>query len=235
VPALGIAIPVGKDSLSMKTVWQDGVGPRSVVAPVSLIISAFAPVGDARKTWTPQLRNDLGATTLLLVDLAVGRNRLGASSLAQVHGALGATPPDLDDPKLLTRLTAALAELRAQSLVLAYHDRSDGGVFATLVEMAFAGHCGLDVRLPAGANGAAGALFSEELGVVLQVKGAENDDAARAVLARHGLGEFTHAIGSPYARDARAHRSGHRSHRRIVGRAAPRLVGDFIPHARAAR
>jgi len=195
-PALGIAIPVGKDSLSMKTVWQDGAGSKSVVAPVSLIISAFAPVRDARKTWTPQLRTDLGATTLLLVDLGGGRNRLGASSLAQVHGVLGATPADLDDPKLLTRLTSALAELRAQNLVLAYHDRSDGGVFATLVEMAFAGHCGLDVRLPAGANGAVGALFSEELGVVLQVRAAQAD-AARAVLESHGLGELTHAIGSP--------------------------------------
>jgi phosphoribosylformylglycinamidine synthase len=195
-PALGIAIPVGKDSLSMKTVWQDGAERKSVVAPVSLIVSAFAPVRDVRRTWTPQLRTDHGATTLLLVDLGAGRNRLGASSLAQVHGALGATPPDLDDPRLLTGLTSALAELRAQNFVLAYHDRSDGGVYATLVEMAFAGHCGLDVRLPAGANGAAGALFSEELGVVLQVK-ATQADAARAVFANHGLGELTHAIGSP--------------------------------------
>ena len=96
-PALGIAIPVGKDSLSMKTVWGDGAARKSVVAPVSLIVSAFAPVADVRNTWTPQLRTDLGATTLLLIDLGAGANRLGASSLAQVHGALGATPPDLDD------------------------------------------------------------------------------------------------------------------------------------------
>jgi phosphoribosylformylglycinamidine synthase len=195
-PALGIAIPVGKDSLSMKTVWQDGAARKSVVAPVSLIVSAFAPVRDVRKTWTPQLRTDLGATSLLLVDLGAGANRLGASSLAQVHGALGATPPNLDDPGLLTKLATALADLRAQELVLAYHDRSDGGVFATLVEMAFAGHCGLDVKLPAGANGAAGALFSEELGVVLQVKTA-NLPAARAILAKHGLGELTHDVGAP--------------------------------------
>ena len=200
-PALGIAIPVGKDSLSMKTVWSEGATKKSVVAPVSLIVSAFAPVGDVRKTWTPQLRTDLGATTLLLIDLGAGQNRLGGSSLAQVHGALGATPPDLSDPELLTQLAAALAELRAQNLVLAYHDRSDGGVFATLVEMAFAGHCGLDVKLPAGANGAAGALFSEELGVVLQVKAAQAD-AVRAVFGRHGLGELTHAIGAP-AREMR--------------------------------
>jgi phosphoribosylformylglycinamidine synthase len=109
---------------------------------------------------------------------------------------LGATPPDLDDPELLAGLAAALAELRAQDLVLAYHDRSDGGVFATLAEMAFAGHCGLDVKLPAGANGAAGALFSEEPGVVLQVK-AGQAGAARAILEKHGLGELSHDIGAP--------------------------------------
>jgi phosphoribosylformylglycinamidine synthase len=130
------------------------------------------------------------------VDLGAGRNRLGGSSLAQVHGALGATPPDLDDPKLLTNLAAALAQLRARDLVLAYHDRSDGGVFATLVEMAFAGHCGLDVKLPAGGNGSAGALFSEELGVVLQVK-AGQVDAVRSVFSGVGLGELTQVIGAP--------------------------------------
>ena len=195
-PALGIAIPVGKDSLSMKTAWSEGAARKSVVAPVSLIVTAFAPVADVRKTWTPQLRADQGATQLLLVDLGAGANRLGGSCLAQVHGALGATPPDLAAPELLTGLAAALAELRSAGLVLAYHDRSDGGVFATLVEMAFAGHCGLDVKLPAGANGAAGALFSEELGVVLQVK-ATQVDAARAVFEKHGLGALTHAIGAP--------------------------------------
>jgi phosphoribosylformylglycinamidine synthase len=195
-PELGIAIPVGKDSLSMKTVWGEGAVRKSVVAPVSLIVSAFAPVGDVRKTWTPQLRTDLGATALLLVDIGGGQNRLGGSSLAQVHGALGATPPDLDDAKLLTGLAAALAELRARDLVLAYHDRSDGGVFATLAEMAFAGHCGLDIKLPAGANGPCGALFSEELGVVLQVRSGQLD-AVRAVLSAHGLRDLTHAIGAP--------------------------------------
>ena len=147
-PALGIAIPVGKDSLSMKTVWGEAAQRKSVVAPVSLIISAFAPVGDVRKTWTPQLRTDLGATVLLLVDLGKGANRLGGSALAQVFGELGSEPADLASPALLTQLASALAELRAQNLVLAYHDRSDGGVFATLVEMAFAGHCGLDIKLP---------------------------------------------------------------------------------------
>jgi phosphoribosylformylglycinamidine synthase len=194
-PALGIAIPVGKDSLSMKTVWSDGDTKKSVVAPVSLIVSAFAPVADVRKTWTPQLRTEFGANVLLLVDLGRGANRLGGSALAQVHAELGATPPDLADPALLTGLAAALADLRAQDLVLAYHDRSDGGLFATLAEMAFAGHCGLDIKLPGGANGAAGALFSEELGVVIQVK-AEHAAAAHSIFVRHGLGEHTHAIGS---------------------------------------
>jgi phosphoribosylformylglycinamidine synthase len=194
-PALGIAIPVGKDSLSMKTVWSEGATKKSVVAPVSLIVSAFAPVADVRKTWTPQLRTDFGANVLLLVDLGRGANRLGGSSLAQVYGELGATPPDLADPKLLTGLAAALADARAQGLVLAYHDRSDGGVLATLVEMAFAGHCGVDVRLPPGAQGAAGALFSEELGVVLQCK-AEHAATLHSIFVRHGLGDCTHAIGS---------------------------------------
>jgi phosphoribosylformylglycinamidine synthase len=200
-PALGMAIPVGKDSLSMKTVWGEGVHTRSVVAPVSLIISAFAPVADVRKTWTPQLRTDLGATTLFLVDLGAGENRLGGSALAQVYGELGAAPPDLAAPQSLVGLAAALHELRAQNLVLAYHDRSDGGVFATLVEMAFAGHCGLDVKLPAGRNGAAGALYSEELGVVLQVK-TEHVASVQSVLVRHGLGAMSHALGAP-TRDLR--------------------------------
>ncbi|MBC8024872.1 MAG: phosphoribosylformylglycinamidine synthase, partial [Steroidobacteraceae bacterium] len=198
-PALGIAIPVGKDSLSMKTTWSDGVAKKSVVAPVSLIVTAFAPIGDVRKTWTPQLRTDLGSTVLFLVDLGAGANRLGGSVLAQVHGALGSTPPDLDDAARLTGLAAALVDLRAQNLVLAYHDRSDGGVFVTLVEMAFAGHCGLDVQLPPplmqAANGAAGALFSEELGAVLQVK-ADHVATVQSIFVRHGLGECTHALGS---------------------------------------
>jgi phosphoribosylformylglycinamidine synthase len=195
-PALGIAIPVGKDSLSMKTTWGEGAARKSVVAPVSLIISAFAPVADVRRTWTPQLRTDLGPTVLLLVDLGAGADRLGGSTLAQVYGELGATPPDLDDPTRLIRLTAALRELRAQDLVLAYHDRSDGGVFATLVEMSFAGHCGIDAQLSVGANGAVGAFFSEELGAVLQVK-SEHVAAAQSIFVRHGLGATTHALGSP--------------------------------------
>ena len=168
-PALGIAIPVGKDSLSMKTVWRENDASKSVVAPVSLIISAFAPVKDVRRTLTPTLQMDERPTSLWLIDLGGGRNRLGGSALAQVYGELGDVPPDLDDPQRLLNLTAALAELRAACLLLAYHDRSDGGLFATLVEMAFAGSCGLDIALPAAAGPAAAQLFAEELGVVVQI------------------------------------------------------------------
>src|SRR5579863_10188497 len=153
-PALGIAIPVGKDSLSMKTVWQDRGESRSVLAPVSLIVSAFAPVRDVLRTWTPVLQLDQGASALLLLDLARGRNRLGMSCLAQVFNAAGGEPADLDDPKLLAGLAAALIELRTRGLLLAYHDRSDGGLLVTLAEMAFDGHCGLDVTLAAGTGGA---------------------------------------------------------------------------------
>ncbi|MDB6100935.1 MAG: phosphoribosylformylglycinamidine synthase, partial [Gammaproteobacteria bacterium] len=191
-PALGIAIPVGKDSLSMKTTWGD----KSVVAPVSLIISAFAPVKDVRKTLTPALVTDGSRTSLWLVDLSGGRNRLGGSALTQVYSALGREPPDLDDPLRLVRFTAAMAELRAASLVLAYHDRSDGGLFATLVEMAFAGHCGLDVALPVERGPAFPQLFAEELGVVLQVL-ADDESKLVEILSRHGLEKHALYIGTP--------------------------------------
>jgi len=197
-PALGIAIPVGKDSLSMKTTWREGDATKSVVAPVSLIISAFAPVDDVRKTLTPVLRTDAGDTTLWLIDLGCGRNRLGGSALAQVYGELGDVPPDLDDAQRLKSFAAALAELRAAGLVLAYHDRSDGGLFATLTEMAFAGHCGLDVTLPPGRGSAVAQLFSEELGAVIQVRAADEARVA-AVLASHGLGAQEMRIGKPVA------------------------------------
>ncbi len=190
-PALGIAIPVGKDSLSMKTSWDD----KSVVAPVSLIVSAFAPVKDARRTLTPALVNT-GATSLWLVDLSGGRNRIGASALAQVYGELGRDAPDLDNPRRLVKFAAAMAELRAANLVLAYHDRSDGGLFATLLEMAFAGHCGLDVALPVERGPAFPQLFSEELGVVLQV-GADDEPRLVEILTRHGLEKSALYIGAP--------------------------------------
>jgi phosphoribosylformylglycinamidine synthase len=203
-PALGIAIPVGKDSLSMRTAWREADGSgRAVVAPVSLVVSAFAPLADVRRTLTPQLRLDRGDTTLLLVDLGRGRNRLGASALAQVCSQLGAMPPDLDDPGLLRGFAAAMRELRGADLVLAYHDRADGGLLSTLLEMAFASHCGLRVELPPSRRDAFAELFAEELGAVLQLRSRDLDRVV-GILAKHGLGsDAVAAIGRPEARDAR--------------------------------
>lgn len=195
-PALRIAIPVGKDSLSMKTTWSEHGEPRSVVSPVSLIVSAFAPVADVRTTFTPVLVMDGRPTSLWLIDLSGGHDRLGASALAQVHGEMGAVPPDLDDPQRLVRFAAALAQARAAGLILAYHDRSDGGLFATLVEMAFAGRCGLSIALPPARGPALAQLFSEELGVVVQVRAG---DEARflEILAQHGLESAALPLGAP--------------------------------------
>src|SRR5262249_43513102 len=144
-PALGIAIPVGKDSMSMRTAWEQDGRAKSVTAPLSLIVSAFAPIPDVRRTLTPELRLDAGPTVLLLVDLGCGKNRIGGSCLAQVYSTLGDSPPDLDDPALMRGFFEALGELTTNGDVLAYHDRSDGGVFVTLVEMAFASGASLDV------------------------------------------------------------------------------------------
>jgi len=196
-PALGIAIPVGKDSLSMRTSWRAEDGQRSVVAPLSLVISAFAPIADARRTLTPMLRTDLGATVLLLIDLGIGADRLGGSCLAQVHGVSGELPPDLDDPVRLRSFFAAVRELADAGLVLAYHDRSDGGLAITLLEMAFAGRAALEVDLGAIRRPVA-ALFGEELGAVLQVRAADSA-AAHAILASHGLGECARVIGAAAA------------------------------------
>lgn len=189
-PALGITVPVGKDSMSMRTRWSGADGAaRAVTAPVSLVATAFAPVVDATATLTPVLRTE-GDTRLVLVDLGGGRNRLGGSALAQVYGRMGEVPPDLDDP---ARLAAAFAGLQSvHDRVLAVHDRSDGGLFAALCEMAFASRCGLDVALP-GAD-PVGALFSEELGLVLQVR---TDDLARVERAFAGLA--VHVLGAPTA------------------------------------
>jgi phosphoribosylformylglycinamidine synthase len=192
-PALGIAIPVGKDSFSMKTTWNEGERARRMIAPLSLIISAFAPVRDVRRTLTPQLRTDLGPTRLLLIDLGLGRDRLGGSSLAQVYGSLGSTAPDCDDPQLLAGFFAAIGELRGSGKIVAYHDRSDGGLFATLSEMAFAGHCGIEVELDTDSSPAA-ALFSEELGAVLQIR-SDDEAAVLASLGKHGLAAATRIIG----------------------------------------
>jgi phosphoribosylformylglycinamidine synthase len=199
-PRLGVGIPVGKDSMSMRTTWEEGDEPREVVGPLSLIVSAFAPCDDVRGTLTPQLRTDRGPTVLLFVDLADGRRRLGGSILAQVFDQTGDEPPDLDHPERIQGLYAALAELRAADGVLAYHDRSDGGLFVTLCEMAFAGHTGLSIDLAplAGADAdrqrLLAALFSEELGVVLQVP-ADRQQPVVETLARHGLGAWE--LGRP--------------------------------------
>jgi len=195
-PALGIAIPVGKDSLSMKTAWRDGETAKSVVAPVSLIISAFAPVKDVRRTLTPALQMDERPTSLWLIDLGGGRNRLGGSALAQVYGELGDVSPDVDDPQRLLNLTAALSEMRAANLILAYHDRSDGGLFATLVEMAFAGRCGLHIALPKAAGSALAQLFSEELGVVVQIM-ADDEPRFAEILAKYGMSKAALYLGAP--------------------------------------
>ncbi len=210
-PALGISIPVGKDSMSMKTVWSgpDGAA-RSMTAPLSLICSAFAPVTDVRAVLTPRLRTDQGDTDLILIDLGQGRNRLGGSALAQVYAQLGDPlgdgVPDLDDPDLLRRFFNAIEELRAEGLILAYHDRSDGGLFVTLCEMAFAGRCGFELDLaPVGADDLA-ALFSEELGAVIQVCHADTDEAL-LILSQHGLGDDSLVIGTLDEGDAiRVHR-----------------------------
>jgi len=185
-PALGVAIPVGKDSLSMRTVWRDGEEERAVTAPVSLIVSAFAPVGDVRRTLTPQLRTDAGDTVLVLIDLSPGRRRLGGSSLAQCYGEFGGPAADLDDPGRVIGFFQAQRALRADNQLLAYHDRSDGGLLATLAEMAFASRIGLDVEVPAHADSVLDYLFAEELGVVVQVR-ARDLQQVQGVLADHGL------------------------------------------------
>jgi phosphoribosylformylglycinamidine synthase len=182
-PALGIAIPVGKDSLSMRTSWTDAGAAREVVAPVSLVVSAFASVRDIRATLTPELVRDRD-TVLVFVDLAAGRARLGGSCIAQTYSTYGGEPPDVDADALRCFFNAQRA-LREADLVLAYHDRSDGGLFVTLAEMAFAGHVGLTVTLPDAASDAVAYLFNEELGAVLQVERAKVG-AAEELLKQHG-------------------------------------------------
>ena len=224
-PALGIGVPVGKDSLSMRTRWQDEGGQaRQVLAPVSLIVSAFASTDDVRGTLTPQLRTDAGDTTLILVDLGGAKNRLGGSILSQVLGGYGPQVPDLDDPALIKSLYAAIAELRRAGLILAYHDRSDGGLWAAVCEMAFAGHTGVSLNVDILVTEGDGiqdsraeygdsknwatqvserrneltlrALFSEELGVVLQVPTERRNEVIQR-LREHGLSRHSHFIGKP--------------------------------------
>ncbi|QYM77912.1 phosphoribosylformylglycinamidine synthase [Horticoccus luteus] len=200
-PALGITIPVGKDSMSMSTVWADGAREKRVTAPVSLIVSSFAPVADVRLTLTPQLQA-VEDSVLLLLDLGRGQNRLGGSILAQVVSQTGAAAPDVDEPADLKHFWAAIQQLGREQKILAYHDRSDGGLLATVVEMAFAGHTGVDLDLPAGAiklsdhsRSAFGQLFSEELGAVLQVRESDLDDVA-ALLRQHGFKTCVARIGT---------------------------------------
>jgi phosphoribosylformylglycinamidine synthase len=218
--ALGIAIPVGKDSLSMRTVWRDpGTGrDKQVLAPTSLVVTAFAPVADVRKACTPQLDPSLD-TALILVDLAAGRQRLGGSVFAHVTGQVGNEAPDLDDPSRLANFVAAMARLREQGRILAYHDRSDGGLFATVCEMAFAGRCGVAVNIdmlvfdPGSADwgdfkirpeqvevqrgeATIRALFNEEAGAVIQVRAADRD-AVMGELRALGLSAHSHVIGKP--------------------------------------
>ena len=223
-PALGITIPVGKDSMSMSTAWQDAATgeSRRITAPVSLIVSAFAAVDDVRLSLTPQLKHgaeevtakstkgamDNQGTVLLLIDLGRGKNRLGGSILAQVMSQTGAAPADVDQPAELKAFWNAIQQLGRERRILAYHDRSDGGLLATAVEMAFAGHVGVDLELPAQDQGseirgqtsasdqtAFAALFAEELGAVIQVR-AEDVDAVLGVLKTHGLDSATSRIGT---------------------------------------
>jgi phosphoribosylformylglycinamidine synthase len=219
-PALGISVPVGKDSLSMRTRWTEQGEAKQVTAPVSLIVSAFAALDDVRPTLTPQLQP--GDTTLVLVDLGQGRNRMAGSMLAQVLGQFGDRVPDLDDPSQLPALVAAVNQLRSEGRLLAYHDRSDGGLWAAVCEMAFAGHLGVSLNvdlLVTEGDGIADsraeygdsknwagqvsarreeltlrALFNEELGVVLQVRTGERNEVMQT-LRRHGLSKHSHVVG----------------------------------------
>ncbi|NHZ43750.1 phosphoribosylformylglycinamidine synthase [Massilia aquatica] len=222
-PALGISIPVGKDSLSMRTTWKDDGDSKAVTSPVSLIVSSFAPVYDVRRSLTPQIKLDAGDTALILIDLGRGKNRLGASALSLVIQQLGNETPDVDSADDLKGFFAAIQQLNADGKLLAYHDRSDGGLFATLCEMAFAGRSGLSVNLDiltleAGhgadwgdAKNWAGqvaerrneqtlsALFNEELGAVIQVR-ADEKTLVMNVLREHNLGACSHIIGKPNER-----------------------------------
>ncbi len=190
-PALGVTIPVGKDSLSMRTVWNEGDKDKSVVGPLSLIITGFAPVTDISRVLTPQLRTDV-PSELILVDLGMGKDRLGGSALAQAYNQTGDQVPDAD-PATLKKFFKTIQKLNAEGKLLAYHDRSDGGLFAVVAEMAFAGRCGAQITLPKG--DALAQMFSEELGVVLQV-GAGDAPAVQAELAK-SFGGHVHRVGAP--------------------------------------
>ena len=195
---IGLAIPVGKDSLSMKTSWEEKGEKKSVTSPVSLIVSAAAPVRDVRLTLTPQLRTDV-ASILVAIDLGCGKNRMAGSILSQVTQQFGSTTPDLDDPKKLQAFVKLVRKLTLAGCVLAYHDRADGGLLATVAEMMFAGHTGARIDLTsmtktAEASEVLPALFNEELGAVLQVC-ADRIDEIHAAVKEAGLAECTHFLG----------------------------------------
>ena len=205
-PQLGLTIPVGKDSMSMKTVWQekqddDSVIDKSVTSPLSLIITAFSPVSDVRKTLTPELRTDIEDTALLLIDLGNGKNRMGGSALAQTCKQIGQLPPDVDDAAQLKSFFTVFQQLNLQGKIIAWHDRSDGGLFACLTEMAFAAHCGLDIQLDSmmenegnSETDAVSVLFNEELGGVIQVRRSELN-VVESIFSEAGLGNCLHLIG----------------------------------------
>ena len=191
-PALGIAIPVGKDSLSMRTVWDADGKPEKMIAPLSLIVTAFSTVTDVRKSVTPDLKP--GASELILLDLGCGKNRMAGSALAQVYNQVGDVCPDLDDPDAFAGFFAAVQELLEQELILAYHDRSDGGLLATVAEMAFGGRRGVKLDLKGVGGNEFAALFNEELGAVLQVAEDKVADVL-AVLEKYGLADVVKRIG----------------------------------------
>ncbi|ENM5906399.1 phosphoribosylformylglycinamidine synthase [Vibrio mimicus] len=199
-PALGITIPVGKDSMSMKTKWQENGEQKEVTSPLSLIITAFARVEDIRKTVTPQLRTDLGDSSLVLIDLGNGQNRLGATALAQVYKQLGDKPADVDNATQLKGFFDALQSLVRNDKLVAYHDKGDGGLLVTLAEMAFAGHCGIKANIETLGDDVLATLFNEELGAVVQVKNDELNSVL-ATLASHGLEACSHVIGEVEASD----------------------------------
>ena len=195
---LNIAIPVGKDSLSMQTKWQDAGVNKNVVSPVSLIVSAFAPVSDIRKTWTPQIRVDQGPSYLILIDLGEKENRLGASCLSQVYKIDDDNIPDLNSTDLLIRYFNYVNKLRDKINVISCHDRSDGGLLATLCEMAFAGRCGMKVQINTLGSDELENLFNEELGAVFQVR-AEDLALATLLAEEFGLTHCFHILGEPSA------------------------------------
>ncbi|QOV67722.1 phosphoribosylformylglycinamidine synthase [Citrobacter sp. BDA59-3] len=197
-PALGLTIPVGKDSMSMKTRWQEGHEQREMTSPLSLVITAFARVEDVRRTVTPQLSTEDNA--LLLIDLGKGHNALGATALAQVYRQLGDKTADVRDVQQLKGFWNAMQALVADGKLLAWHDRSDGGLLVTLAEMAFAGHCGVNVDIAALGQDHLAALFNEELGGVIQVRAADRE-AVEALLAANGLADCVHYLGQATASD----------------------------------